>query len=205
MRRKDKNGRVYYHDRLTGHRTSKPDKNASNKTPAEEDPPFAHGGIVRSALRIARKFGGRIGKSAGLLKSDVPGRTDHIETSVKSGSFVLPADVVSHVGQNNTESGGKWLDERFKTGPYGTAMGKSSAGPKAQKALSIAKSKFASGGSVDVPILAAGGEYIISPEKVAEIGGGDLDRGHAILDKFVLDVRNDHIATLQNLPAPQKD
>lgn len=177
-----------------------------SKPPTDEDPPFAHGGIVRSALRIARKFGGRIGKSGGLLKSDVPGRTDHIETSVKSGSFVVPADTLSHLGESNTIAGARKLDQLLKSGPYGTSMGKSpSAGPKAQKALSMTKSKFASGGAVDVPILAAGGEYIIGPEQVAEIGGGDLDRGHAILDKFVLDVRNDHIATLQNLPGPQKD
>lgn len=177
-----------------------------SKPPTDEDPPFAHGGIVRSALRIARKFGGRIGKSGGLLKSDVPGRTDHIETSVKSGSFVVPADTLSHLGESNTIAGARKLDQLLKSGPYGTSMGKSpSAGPKAQKALSMTKSKFASGGAVDVPILAAGGEYIVGPEQVAEIGGGDLDRGHAILDKFVLDVRNDHIATLQNLPGPQKD
>lgn len=191
---------------MTGHRASKPDKSSSNKTPADEDPPFAHGGIVRSALRIARKFGGRIGKSGGLLKSDVPGRTDHIETSVKSGSFVVPADTLSHLGQNNTMAGAKKLDALLKSGPCGTSMGKSpTAGPKAQKALSMTKSKFAAGGSVDVPILAAGGEYIVGPEQVAEIGGGDLDRGHAILDRFVLDVRNDHINTLQSLPEPQKD
>lgn len=205
IRRKDKNGRAYWHDRMTGHRASKPDKSSSNKTPADEDPPFAHGGIVRSALRIARKFGGRIGKSGGLLKSDVPGRTDHIETSVKAGSFVLPADVVSHVGQNNTDSGGKWLDDKLKSGPYGSTMEKSGGGSKAQKALSIAKSKFAAGGQVNVPILAAGGEYIVGPEQVAAIGGGDLDRGHQILDDFVINVRKDHVATLQGLPPPQKD
>jgi len=64
----------------------------------------------------------------------------------------------------------------------------------------------ASGGVADgVPIVAAGGEYVIPPEDVIHIGGGDLDHGHKILDAFVRKMRLKTIKTLQNLPGPKKD
>jgi len=64
----------------------------------------------------------------------------------------------------------------------------------------------ATGGATDgVPIVAAGGEYVIPPEDVVHIGGGDLDNGHKILDSFVKKMRQKTIKTLQNLPGPKKD
>ena len=65
---------------------------------------------------------------------------------------------------------------------------------------------FADGGATDgVPIVAAGGEYVIPPEDVIHIGGGDLDHGHKVLDAFVKKMRQKTIKTLQNLPGPKKD
>jgi hypothetical protein len=64
----------------------------------------------------------------------------------------------------------------------------------------------ATGGATNgVPIVAAGGEYVIPPEDVIHIGGGDLDHGHKILDSFVKKMRQKTIKTLQNLPGPKKD
>lgn len=42
---------------------------------------------------------------AGPLHSAVPGRTDKINLAVKPGSYVIPADVTSIVGQGNTLAG----------------------------------------------------------------------------------------------------
>lgn len=65
---------------------------------------------------------------------------------------------------------------------------------------------FAEGGATEgVPIVAAGGEYVIPPEHVVRLGGGDLDHGHKILDAFVKKMRQKTIKTLQNLPGPKKD
>jgi len=65
---------------------------------------------------------------------------------------------------------------------------------------------LASGGSATgVPIVAAGGEYVIPPEDVVHIGGGDLDHGHKVLDSFVKKMRQKTIKTLQSLPGPKKD
>jgi hypothetical protein len=64
----------------------------------------------------------------------------------------------------------------------------------------------AAGGATDaVPIVAAGGEYVIPPEDVVRIGGGDLDHGHKVLDAFVKKMRQKTIKTLQSLPGPKKD
>ena len=65
---------------------------------------------------------------------------------------------------------------------------------------------FADGGEASgVPIVAAGGEYVIPPEDVVHIGGGDLDYGHKVLDAFVKKMRQKTIKTLQSLPGPKKD
>ena len=65
---------------------------------------------------------------------------------------------------------------------------------------------MADGGATDgVPIVAAGGEYVIPPEDVVHIGGGDLDHGHKVLDAFVKKMRQKTIKTLQGLPGPKKD
>lgn len=65
---------------------------------------------------------------------------------------------------------------------------------------------YARGGATDgVPIVAAGGEYVVSPEEVEHIGGGSMDEGHKILDAFVKKMRQKTIKTLQKLPGPKKD
>lgn len=65
---------------------------------------------------------------------------------------------------------------------------------------------YADGGATNgVPIVAAGGEYVIPPEDVVHIGGGDMDHGHKVLDAFVKKMRQKTIKTLQGLPGPKKD
>jgi hypothetical protein len=59
--------------------------------------------------------------------------------------------------------------------------------------------------SPPVPIVAAGGEYVIHPEDVTRIGGGNIDRGHRELDSFVKMMRAKTVQTLRKLPGPKKD
>ncbi len=59
-------------------------------------------------------------------------------------------------------------------------------------------------GKQRVPIIAAGGEYVISPEQVRALGGGDLKRGHAVLDAFVLHIRKRTIKEMSKLRGPVK-
>ncbi len=59
----------------------------------------------------------------------------------------------------------------------------------------------------NVPVLIAGGEFVI-PRDIVEhhplIGAGNLKRGHAVLDAWVLAERKKHISELSKLPPPKK-
>lgn len=72
------------------------------------------------------------------------------------------------------------------------------------------RQEFADGGSADgddpgVPIVAAGGELVLHPDQVRREGNGDLDLGHRVLDKWVVQMRHDAIKTLKKLPGPARD
>jgi hypothetical protein len=294
---------------------------------------------VAAALRTARATGGSVKVHKGPIHSAVAGRTDHLPMNVASGSYVIPADIISAMGEGNSMAGFKVAKDIFsapditKGAPYGAtglpydastprkagggaADSGRAANPAPQRAASPAPARpasvqaqsggggytgladmfngggpgrsgstfsggplsgalnslgvrpmgqgdqsgggggfmrnaapiigglvagplgvlagsayrkgytglgdmmdgggpaaagtpysgFAAGGSTSsVPIVAAGGEFVIPPEDVVHIGGGDLDHGHKILDAFVKKMRQKTIKTLQRLPGPKKD
>lgn len=136
----------------------------------------------------------------GPIHSPVAGRTDHLPMKVASGSYVLPADCVSAHGEGSTIAGFKILRRVFGGAPYkgGEPYG-GHGGPYNEK--------MASGGEADegVPIVAAGGEYVLSPDQVKMAGAGDMSVGHKVLDGFVKRTRAELIDTLKKLPGPRKD
>lgn len=118
---------------------------------------------------------------AGPIHSPVAGRTDHLPMNVDSGSYVLPADIVSAMGEGNTMAG-----------------------------FNVAKTMFsrtvgALPAQNPVPIVAAGGEYVIHPSDIERLGRGSLDDGHQILDEFVKEMRAKTVRTLSKLPGPRRD
>lgn len=133
----------------------------------------------------------------GPIVSSVAGRTDHLNMKVPSGAYVVPAHVVSGLGQGNTQNGQAVLSRMFAPSPYGASVPKFPAGKK----------KFADGGGVGDPveIMAAGGEYVIDPSAVARVGGGDMDAGHKILDAWVIHERDKLAKTIKKLPGPARD
>lgn len=91
-------------------------------------------------------------------------------------------------------------------GPFGAMIGKGFQYDKnGDTGFQNLLGKASGGSTSGVPIVAAGGEYVIPPEDVVHIGGGDLDHGHKILDAFVKKMRQKTIKTLQNLPGPKRD
>ena len=146
---------------------------------------------INAALKLAKKRdpepatppGGAKTIHAGAIKAPVAGRTDHLPMHVASGSYVVPADIVSAIGEGNTETGFHILDYMVKIRSDGNA-------PQAGN---------------PVPIVAAGGEYVISPLAVVNFGDGDMERGHKSLDDWVKHERASTIKTLQGLPGPKKD
>lgn len=49
----------------------------------------------------------------GIIHMAVGGRTDHLPMNVYANSYVIPADVVSGLGEGNTLAGGKVIDHMF--------------------------------------------------------------------------------------------
>jgi hypothetical protein len=180
---------------------------------------------VKNALRIARSSGGlnalhiphtrpkklRAPKAfratqhrihTGPIHSSVAGRTDHLPIHVPSGSYVIPADIVSGMGEGNTIAGYKHMRRIFGGTPYG---GGSSPYGQSGGPYGMADGGSAEGRDTGVPIVAAGGEYVLHPDEVRDAGGGDLDTGHKVLDEFVLRMRRELIKTLKHLAPPKKD
>ncbi len=148
----------------------------------------------------------------GPIISGVGGRTDHHNISVPSGSYIMPADAVSHLGQGNTLNGmqilqgmfGKPMALRHGAGPpRPPAMMKFPTTPGLPRSTSSGGSRGDHHVGKPVPIAAAGGEYSISPESILS-KYGDLDVGHRVLDRWVLNLRKKHIAKLKSLPPPAK-
>lgn len=139
---------------------------------------------------------------AGPIHSPVAGRTDHLPMHVASGSYVIPADIISAMGEGNTMAGFKVANSIFSAPFVGAGA------PYGSRGLPYGASaphKATGGPTGTVPIVAAGGEYVISPEDVSRIGRGSLDDGHRILDEFVKQMREKTVKTLKNLPGPKKD
>lgn len=59
----------------------------------------------------------------GLLGGNTGGRTDVLPLSVPAGSYVVPADVVSGMGEGNTNAGANVLDKMMHTLPHGIQGG----------------------------------------------------------------------------------
>lgn len=163
----------------------------------------------------------------GPIHSAVAGRTDHLPVEVPSGSYVIPADVISGMGEGNTVAGFKNFKaavgnivRRYAGLPYGKANaaaydhqgGPYGAGSAAYnrdpaKPYGMPLPGHAEGGKTgkNVKVVVAGGEYTLTPEEVWAIGDGDLERGHRVLDDFVKAKRAEIIRTMQKLPGPKRD
>jgi hypothetical protein len=143
--------------------------------------------LAKQAPQPATPAGTASKLHTGAIKAPVAGRTDHLPMHVPSGSYVIPADIVSAIGEGNTEHGFEIIDY-------------------------MVQQRMAAGGDVGdmdganpVAIVAAGGEYVIPPDAVKGFGDGDLDVGHRALDDWVKSERATTIATLQKLPPPKRD
>lgn len=152
---------------------------------------FSQGGVATPSPKTFK----------GPIVSSVPGRTDKHFTHVPSGSFVIPADIVSAHGEGNTLAGMNTLHKLFKLGDSGSSI-----------------QKLAKGGSASdkhigkpVPVKLAGGEIVVPPENVHETMQRvtkkklSLDQAHAAMDAWVINQRKKLRKTLAKLPGPAKD
>lgn len=151
--------------------------------------------IALDVARKARAMGGYAEGGApttkkvfsGPVNGHCPGRTDRYPLQVLSGSYVIPADIVSALGEGNTAAGNEVIRRMFfKNGELHSAGNNSKTGHP-------------------VPVIVAGGEYVIPPHIVENIGGGDIGKGHSILDAFVKSHRRRTVKHLKSLPGPARD
>jgi hypothetical protein len=161
----------------------------------------AHGGPHMP--RVPKPHFGHL--HVGPIHSPVAGRTDHLPMHVPSGSYVIPADIISAMGEGNTMAGFKHMRRMFGGNPYGGAAGAPYGGAPGAPYGEPMPGRADGGETGSVPIVAAGGEYVLSPEQVKKAGDGDLETGHRVLDEFVKRYRAQTIKTLKNLPGPKKD
>lgn len=86
----------------------------------------------------------------GAIRGGETGRADNVRLNVPDGSYVIPADVVSALGEGNTEAGLRVLSQMFPA-------------------------KMAAGGAT-VPVAVSHGEFVVTPENVERTGGADALR-----------------------------
>ncbi len=142
---------------------------------------------------------------SGLLNSAVPGRTDQLNKLVPAGAYVIPADVVSGLGEGNTMAGANVMQRVLGTGPHGIPLPHMGGHMGPPSAPAPYKEPRASGGQATgghVPVVLAGGEFCVHPDDVKRIGGGNIKKGHRILDAFVLHARKQTIKDLKGLKGP---
>jgi len=164
--------------------------------------------IAYETKRRGRADGG--GVFEGPIVSEVPGRTDEHPLDVAAGSYVLPSSHVASMGEDNTMAGMKHIRD---IGAHGIRKLVHSA-KGASDIIRKHRLKRAIGGSAKddqpdvghpVPIVAAGGEHVLSPDEVKIIGDGDVTLGHRLLDNWVVENRKNHVKVLERLDPPARD
>ena len=181
---------------------------------------------IAASLRNAREYGAHMASGGqpplgehmaarqifreGFLHSSVPGRTDKLPITVAGGAYVLPSDHIAALGQGNSNAGANIVSKMFKSGPYGSSQTPLHAARSPIPHLNLTPKvpKIARGGEVGhgkpTPIIAAGGEVVLSPEQIIK-RFGSLEKGHKALDKWVIETRKKHVKTLRSLKPPRKD
>ena len=161
------------------------------------------GGVLGGETKPFQHFTG-----GGFVNSSVPGRTDRIPTTVESNSYVIPADIISALGQGNSLAGAHVMDMILKTGPYRTSLpqpkGHGIRLPHPTAAYRKGDALAKGGKAVKTPVVIAGAEYIVSPSDIMRIGGGSITKGHELLDAFVKKMRKHNIEILKKLKPPVK-
>lgn len=137
----------------------------------------------------------------GLIDSHIPGRTDKIPMRVRPGSYVLPADIPSALGEGNSKAGAEILKKMFTHGAYG--LPPPHIHNREFRYPHMMRHKAEGGKTDHVPIVAAGGEFVVHPDVVEHLGNGSMTKGHKMLDQFVLHTRREHIKTLRKLKPPK--
>jgi hypothetical protein len=147
----------------------------------------------------------------GFIESDTAGRTDRLPYNVAADSFVMPADVVSGLGQGNSLAGARIMDAILGSGaPYGAPL---AGGRRGRASGGAAPAQ----GAPDEPagVILAGGEYLIHRAHLERFGHRlravgkskaktDLAAGHEWARDFVKKIRAETKRFLAHAPEPKR-
>lgn len=163
----------------------------------------------------------------GLFGGSAPGRADTLPRDVPVDSHVIPADVVSALGQGNTLAGGNVLTGMFHSLPYGISGSSHNSGNLSLPHLPPIRQMDWQGGRKSghggktVPIAASSGEFNVNPAGVYKTGMKAamnmkldpkkltarkvMDLGHDCIDAFIVNVRKKEVKAMKSRPGPRKD
>jgi hypothetical protein len=150
------------------------------------------------------------GMESGYLHGSTFGRADHLTTAAPGGSYVVPADVISGVGEGNSPAGASAVQHMLNTGPWGTplrggrhgnTLPRPPRGVPAYRGAGYSQGE-AKGGGVQgegqgvgepVPVKLSHGEYVIPPQRVLMIGRYLLRKhgGKGVNDKLAMKLGHD--------------
>ncbi len=136
---------------------------------------------VAAAMQIADKYRTAGRQTVGPLMGATGGRADKLPLDVPDHSHVIPADVVAALGQGNSTKGMEVLARMFPPDKAEAIKGRA------------------------VKIMASDGEFIVTPSNVLKKGNGNIEKGHEVLDHFIVHTRKRNIQHLKNLPGPSRD
>ena len=181
-------------------------------------PRYEMGGMTSNPWWEKSEARGELTHNSGLFPGSGSGRTDNLPVNVPVDSHVIPADVVSGLGEGNTQAGAAIIDKMMNSLPYGIKqdrmghgsgrMGREPAPYREPAPITPgepAPQEFANGGSPShTKIIAASGEYLVHPAQVLALGDGDMAKGHKILDAFIMKIREKTKKELRKLKPPKK-
>lgn len=141
---------------------------------------------------------------SGFLSGSSMGRADAVSTTAPAGAYILPADVISGLGEGNSLAGARAVEEMLASGPWGTPKVRphGGSGPPRAPAVKIPNPEVgqmeAKGGGVKgpaptkrVPVLLSHGEFQIGVPHVIQIGR------HFLMDHAKKSGKNGAIPTPQ--------
>lgn len=188
----------------TARRAREHDENRGRGGPTVNPPAISH---VPWRVKAPSKI------SIGALLGTTTGRSDKIATAVPNGSHVLPADTIAAMGDGNSMAGLHHAMNMFPVSGRIHALGHTPGstqpaghpfGSRGKRRGSFTRGGLAGNHEDVVDVNLSDGEFVVHPEDVIAIGGGDAKRGHEILDKFILHIRDKYQKKLKKLPGPVK-
>jgi hypothetical protein len=197
-------------DNLSNHVLLLAAKNKTGTLHANGGGLAAGGNPIASTPYFAKAEARGMGHTGPVIGSGL-GRGDAKNISVPGGSHVLPSSHVAALGGGNSLAGMNLLGNMFSSGPFGASIAKPGRGGGPPKPPRAGGMGFAQGGSshqessAPIPIRISDGEFVISPAHVKLIGDGDMERGHAIIDRWIMETRKKHIKELKGLAPPAKN